>query len=882
VSKQRISGTQLFCLRAPIDTGIYPFIALEITKTFAVGPKAHQSPCYMNRIYLYSEEIPTSPIVSNLRASTNLSSSSGSRHLNLLSHQSYANSNSSQTPQTPKTPDNTDISTSQREPFRRVKETLSQEKLSANKVRTSSPSISRVKSVHSSGSSVARSAGQRSAPRESIFIQSTRYLTSPQVSQSDTSRDATEKMLPEKALTGQVDGEFRGTVSAASEQVSESECDDDSLCEQKQQSLSHQIPHDDCDSRVRTETEIRTATRTGTGLELIPIPQGQNEGKSEQTSNVTLESALGFSDNDDDEEEEEEEAEGESGEEIKEVDGVATRSPGSTTRKSIPPSVNPATSVATSCTSKPKAAICTSTTAPATTPLTSASGEVMQHATIQSFLELSDRDNCSNGSEGVNETIVRLMRLEARVEALTNVLSVNSLDMNAVGASPQATATNTSTAAASGIGTATNTGNVTGTSTTNGVNPELSTTSLLSARRDNRREIAIANAAVRGESHVHQRSNRRRSPSVSVTDARSSEMKSPAERQHAGDRGNNDDDDGDDDSVIENKRETAVVSASVLTTVSSIVSATGASASTASVTGTGTGNILADEVNCVHVGSIDHHHHRPQQQQHEELSAVPPTTPSPFTSSASASGTALSANSPTSSASSSSTSSSSLSSSFPSHTHTGTYAQSRTRSSTNTFEQPLTQAHTQQQEVYHYQYQYEQQQQQKQQQKQRQRSRSDKNSSSLRHSLVSEARSKGDRYSYSSASPETRHIKKHATPDRSYGGVNMHNNREGSSKMTRDSSSVEKDTGATHDAAGVASNCDNNSIHGNGRSRRRRNSDKSVSKRRRSVKGTNILEIDFDVDTSEVSAIVHLLQKKLRQRIKLQLELQLQLLAMRR
>lgn len=49
-----IKGTQLFCC-APISSSIYPFIALEVTQTFG-GPQT-----YMNRVYMYAEEIPTSP-----------------------------------------------------------------------------------------------------------------------------------------------------------------------------------------------------------------------------------------------------------------------------------------------------------------------------------------------------------------------------------------------------------------------------------------------------------------------------------------------------------------------------------------------------------------------------------------------------------------------------------------------------------------------------------------------------------------------------------------------------------------------------------------------------------------------------------------------------
>ena len=49
---QLIKGTQLFCC-APISASIYPFIALEVTQTFG-GPQT-----YMNRVYMYAEELNT-------------------------------------------------------------------------------------------------------------------------------------------------------------------------------------------------------------------------------------------------------------------------------------------------------------------------------------------------------------------------------------------------------------------------------------------------------------------------------------------------------------------------------------------------------------------------------------------------------------------------------------------------------------------------------------------------------------------------------------------------------------------------------------------------------------------------------------------------------
>lgn len=51
---QQVKGTQLFCC-APINASIYPYIALEVIQTFG-GMQT-----YMNRVFLYSEEIPSSP-----------------------------------------------------------------------------------------------------------------------------------------------------------------------------------------------------------------------------------------------------------------------------------------------------------------------------------------------------------------------------------------------------------------------------------------------------------------------------------------------------------------------------------------------------------------------------------------------------------------------------------------------------------------------------------------------------------------------------------------------------------------------------------------------------------------------------------------------------
>lgn len=51
---QRTRGTQLFSC-APVDTFMYPYIALEVTRTFG------GSQTYMNRVFLYSDEVAASP-----------------------------------------------------------------------------------------------------------------------------------------------------------------------------------------------------------------------------------------------------------------------------------------------------------------------------------------------------------------------------------------------------------------------------------------------------------------------------------------------------------------------------------------------------------------------------------------------------------------------------------------------------------------------------------------------------------------------------------------------------------------------------------------------------------------------------------------------------
>jgi len=61
------SGTHLFCC-APISIAIYPYIALEVTHTFG-GLQT-----YINRVYLYTDEIPASP----LSGSSKLESASNS------------------------------------------------------------------------------------------------------------------------------------------------------------------------------------------------------------------------------------------------------------------------------------------------------------------------------------------------------------------------------------------------------------------------------------------------------------------------------------------------------------------------------------------------------------------------------------------------------------------------------------------------------------------------------------------------------------------------------------------------------------------------------------------------------------------------------------
>ena len=51
----KAKGTQLFCC-APISSAIYPFIALEVVETFG-GMQT-----YMNRIYMFSDEIASSSL----------------------------------------------------------------------------------------------------------------------------------------------------------------------------------------------------------------------------------------------------------------------------------------------------------------------------------------------------------------------------------------------------------------------------------------------------------------------------------------------------------------------------------------------------------------------------------------------------------------------------------------------------------------------------------------------------------------------------------------------------------------------------------------------------------------------------------------------------
>lgn len=57
----------LFCC-APINAALYPYIALEVVETFASFEHRNSggpSQCYMNRIYMYSEEVPSSPLIIN-------------------------------------------------------------------------------------------------------------------------------------------------------------------------------------------------------------------------------------------------------------------------------------------------------------------------------------------------------------------------------------------------------------------------------------------------------------------------------------------------------------------------------------------------------------------------------------------------------------------------------------------------------------------------------------------------------------------------------------------------------------------------------------------------------------------------------------------------
>ena len=119
INPRQAKGTTLFCCSAPIDTEIYPYLVLEITSTFGdlpqqdvfeeennhqqggesstntgAGPlldtymeqiyvdknaltnKSHGTYVYMNRIYLYSEEVPSSPLASLHRHSHHSPSSS--------------------------------------------------------------------------------------------------------------------------------------------------------------------------------------------------------------------------------------------------------------------------------------------------------------------------------------------------------------------------------------------------------------------------------------------------------------------------------------------------------------------------------------------------------------------------------------------------------------------------------------------------------------------------------------------------------------------------------------------------------------------------------------------------------------------------------------
>jgi hypothetical protein len=85
-AKSHARGNQLFSC-APIDTALYPFIAFEINNTFG-GEQT-----YMNRIYMYSDEITASPdssIGSHRRSlpvdEGSLSNIADSRHLHYTEH----------------------------------------------------------------------------------------------------------------------------------------------------------------------------------------------------------------------------------------------------------------------------------------------------------------------------------------------------------------------------------------------------------------------------------------------------------------------------------------------------------------------------------------------------------------------------------------------------------------------------------------------------------------------------------------------------------------------------------------------------------------------------------------------------------------------------
>ena len=83
VAMRPSKGTHLFCLSAPISTAIYPFVVVEVTQTFATARKGGEEDeenmgdiagetnggtarrcTYMNRLFLYSEEVPMSPLAS--------------------------------------------------------------------------------------------------------------------------------------------------------------------------------------------------------------------------------------------------------------------------------------------------------------------------------------------------------------------------------------------------------------------------------------------------------------------------------------------------------------------------------------------------------------------------------------------------------------------------------------------------------------------------------------------------------------------------------------------------------------------------------------------------------------------------------------------------